>query len=571
MNKIKKHISVVLASLMLMTSLLTAFAAVDAWSIELTSSTKNMSVGETFTFVAETGSNTPITWDVTSSSAGIVTYTNGANGQLHVRADAPGTITVTAATVLTSSTTPITAKETVVIANESFGISDFASKIEVGKEYTFKMRGAASATSGATWSVSGSSDLYTATLNSDKTYTIKALKAGKVRVYLYSTSGSTYDYRDVEFVSTAPADTKIVAENTKTTMSVDETYTFTAYKYPTMTSAGVAMEATATPANAIKVTYSGNGQIRITAVAQGTLQITAKADGLPDLVQIVSIGAKSTAVTGISLPASASIEVDERYVIIPAITPSTASNKSVTYTSSNTRVATVDSSGAVRGISAGTATITAKTQDGNFTATTRITVTDKEVVDVGTSPQGLLQDLKNSAVLKLNTETINFNSGISGSVLIAKALKVAQTRVNEITFDKEILESLNEAGLTAMKYELPWVWVYAYPRMAGTSSTFKMSVQKTTLTGASKTTWNSAKYTALSGPWNIKTSTSTSGLLLRFKLPANTPKANMRIIRWNGTRWVTYAESSFSVVKSGTNYYLSCGLLPQGIYAVVKK
>ena len=57
------------------------------------------------------------------------------------------------------------------------------------------------------------------------------------------------------------------------------------------------------------------------------------------------------------------------------VTPSNATNKSVTWTSSNTAVATVSSTGLVTAVSNGSATITAKTADGsNKTASCAVTV-----------------------------------------------------------------------------------------------------------------------------------------------------------------------------------------------------
>jgi hypothetical protein len=57
-----------------------------------------------------------------------------------------------------------------------------------------------------------------------------------------------------------------------------------------------------------------------------------------------------------------------------AVIPADATNKTVTWSSSNTTVATVSSSGIVTPIKAGTATITVTTIDGNFTATSDITI-----------------------------------------------------------------------------------------------------------------------------------------------------------------------------------------------------
>lgn len=84
-------------------------------------------------------------------------------------------------------------------------------------------------------------------------------------------------------------------------------------------------------------------------------------------------------VTGVTLaPKTASKAVGATQQYTPTIAPSGATNKGVTYQSSNANVATVDASGlatVVTGATAGqTATITVKTDDGGFTDTAVITV-----------------------------------------------------------------------------------------------------------------------------------------------------------------------------------------------------
>ena len=83
-----------------------------------------------------------------------------------------------------------------------------------------------------------------------------------------------------------------------------------------------------------------------------------------------------TAVTGVTLsPTSASIAAGGTQQLTPTIAPSGAVNQNVSYTSSNSAIASVSSTGLVTGVSSGTATITVTTQDGSFTATSAITVT----------------------------------------------------------------------------------------------------------------------------------------------------------------------------------------------------
>ena len=80
-------------------------------------------------------------------------------------------------------------------------------------------------------------------------------------------------------------------------------------------------------------------------------------------------------VTGISLnKTSTNIAVGKTETLIAAINPADATNKNVTWTSSDTGVAIVANDGTVTGIGAGIATITATTEDGGFTADCSVNV-----------------------------------------------------------------------------------------------------------------------------------------------------------------------------------------------------
>ena len=90
-----------------------------------------------------------------------------------------------------------------------------------------------------------------------------------------------------------------------------------------------------------------------------------------------SISASGTVnVTGVSVsPSIASVEVDATVELTATVTPASATDKSVAWTSSDSLVAEVSALGVVTGKSAGTAVITATTTDGGFTDISAVTVT----------------------------------------------------------------------------------------------------------------------------------------------------------------------------------------------------
>lgn len=84
-------------------------------------------------------------------------------------------------------------------------------------------------------------------------------------------------------------------------------------------------------------------------------------------------------VTGVRLnKTTATLMAGQTMNLTAAVSPSGA-NKKVTWTSGNTSVATVNSVGKVTGVNPGTTTITARTTDGGYTASCRVTVTEKMV------------------------------------------------------------------------------------------------------------------------------------------------------------------------------------------------
>ena len=97
------------------------------------------------------------------------------------------------------------------------------------------------------------------------------------------------------------------------------------------------------------------------------------------LLIVVTMGCKKdTNVTGVTLDQTNIIlSVGETATLTATVTPNDASNKAVSWASSNTTVATV-ADGVVTAKEAGTAIITVTTAEGGYTAECTVTVTPKE-------------------------------------------------------------------------------------------------------------------------------------------------------------------------------------------------
>ena len=95
----------------------------------------------------------------------------------------------------------------------------------------------------------------------------------------------------------------------------------------------------------------------------------------------VTYSTQTVSVTGVSLDQhTATIEEEGTVQLTETISPSNATNKNVTWSTSNSSVATV-SGGLVTGVSTGSATITVTTADGGFTDTCTVTVTAAQKTD----------------------------------------------------------------------------------------------------------------------------------------------------------------------------------------------
>ncbi|MFR9171740.1 S-layer homology domain-containing protein [Evtepia sp.] len=136
------------------------------------------------------------------------------------------------------------------------------------------------------------------------------------------------------------------------------------------------------------LSLNSDGTITGTPTTAGTSTFTVKAEndyGNDSTQFTLTIeAAANVPVDRVALsPSTLNLKEDETGTLTATVEPSNATNKNVTWESSNTSVATVDATGEVTAIGAGTATITVTTEDGNKTATCAVTVTAATVSVTG--------------------------------------------------------------------------------------------------------------------------------------------------------------------------------------------
>ena len=134
-------------------------------------------------------------------------------------------------------------------------------------------------------------------------------------------------------------------------------------------------------------TYSG-GKYTYSSVTTGyatpsTDAVSGFGSGSSTEVSVTSVSLNKT---------SLSLKEGENETLVATVTPSNATNQSVTWTSSNTSVATV-SNGTVNAIKEGKTTITVKTNDGNKVATCDVTVTKDVTTPIEDSSWPFVNDV----------------------------------------------------------------------------------------------------------------------------------------------------------------------------------
>ena len=218
----------------------------------------------------------------------------------------------------------------------------------------------------------------TAVATVDSTGKVTAVTAGSATITVTTADGSK---TATCAVTVKVPVSSVTLSKTSATLNVGSTTTLTATVAPSnATNKSISWKSS----NTAVATVDSTG--KVTAVTAGSATITVTtADGSKTATCAVTVKVPVSSVT--LNKTSTTLSAGTSTTLTATVAPSNATNKTVSWKSSNTAVATVDSAGKVTVVAAGSATITVTTADGSKTATCAVTVYSKPTVSSITTPK----------------------------------------------------------------------------------------------------------------------------------------------------------------------------------------
>jgi len=264
-----------------------------------------------------------------------------------------------------------------------------------------------------------------ATVSSDGTVT--GVSTGTVTITVTNT-GDSFVFTDTCEVTVVPVSVTGVSLDKETTeIVIGGSDTLTA----TVAPADAANQNITWSSDNEAVATVADGVVTSVSVGSAVITVTTEDGGNTDTCDVDVI---PIPVSGVTLyKESTSLYVGASEIIKYTISPDSAANKNVTWDSNNESVATVDSSGMVTAVSAGSATITITTESGSHTDTCTVSVgtltpvtvdeTIKVKLSIGSSTSVSFYVDGNFSVLGGSGDALErqqYNIGIDGSNLVLK-------------------------------------------------------------------------------------------------------------------------------------------------------
>lgn len=356
---------------------------VDATEIDLGDYQQDMLVGEkqllSITVLPKDATNQNVSYE--SSDEGVATI----NGMGRINAVSEGTTQIIAKCGTIQNSFTLNVKQTNEVAATDIEIGYFDAEMFVGNKQTLSVN-----------VIPSNATNKTVSFESSNTSIVSVLSTGEIKAITKGTASIT--------VSTGSISKQVIVTVKEEDVILAEEIDLGDYQEVMLVGEKQLISSIVLPTNTTKqtLTYESNDKKvaiinelgRITAVSQGSAIITVKCGSIENSFKLIVKKSNDINVEGIEIGNyKDEMKVDEIQTISVIVKPSNATDLTVRYSSSNSKIATVLSTGEVKAIAVGTVSITVKA--GEITRDIMITVkTPTTKIDVS----------KNYVVLKPNEE-----------------------------------------------------------------------------------------------------------------------------------------------------------------------
>lgn len=348
---------------------------------------------------------------------------------------------------------------------------------------------------------------------------ITAIKKGKAVITGITGNGN----KDTIVVTVTEPMKYFIISNTSLTLDVNQSYKLLIQK-------NIAGTVKWSSSNKSVATVDSSGLV--TAKDEGTATITASLDGNKTSCKVI-VRKVVKRVNGVSVSkSSVKLDVGNTVSITATISPSDATNKSVTWKSENTNIATVSSTGKITAISPGTTRVSVTSVDNEKTAYVQVTVNP-------ILPTNLYLKSPKSELI------------VGDTITLSVAVSPANATNKNVTFSSSdsSIASVNSSGkVTALKAGT--VKIVGKTVSGGISSSVTLSVI------SPKTFTVSFNPNGASGS-TTKATCTTYGSSCSVTAPSIT-RSGFNIVGWNTNKNATTASAKVKTsitVSSDTTYY----------------
>jgi len=344
-------------------------------SIDITLQETKLEVGKEITIVANIiptdATNKNMTWNSSNPDIASIDKT----GKVHAIKKGKTTITVTTEDGKKSDKIELSIFEK-EIKVESISITNANSTLEIGKEITIvtNILPINATNKNMTWN-SSNPDI----ASIDKTGKVHAIKEGKTTITVTTQDSNKSDKVELSIFETVKEIKveSISITNAKSTLEIGKELTIVANILPIN---ATNKNMTWNSSNPDIASIDKTGKVHAIKKGKTIISVTTEDGKKSDIIEL-SVFEKEIKVESISITnANSTLEIGKEITIVANILPINATNKNITWNSSNPEIASIDKTGKVHAIKKGKTIISVTTEDGKKTNSYEISIKEKVIL-----------------------------------------------------------------------------------------------------------------------------------------------------------------------------------------------